>query len=262
AGRPPGWLGIPLIVSSHTWENGKNEQSHQDPTIAEALLGEMSDMARVFFPADANSAVEALRSIYSDRGVIGCVVAPKRAVANLLSPTQAQEASHRGAVTVSAPANASIQFVTIGAYQLTEAIRAQARLASKDIAAQITAIVEPGRLREPRDAYEAQFVLSDRELRPLFPAELPRVLISHTRPEPMTGILRRIDNGPLYLRALGYRNRGGTLDVNGMLFANGCTWAHLVQAAAAMLHHKRETFLTSEECAALDGCGTPDILFR
>jgi len=261
AGRPPGWLGIPLIVSSHTWENGKNEQSHQDPTIGEALLGEMSDMARVLFPADANSAVEALRSIYADHGVIGCLVTPKRALANILSPAQAQTASHRGAITISAPAKASIQLVTIGAYQLTEAMRAQTRLASKGLAAQITAIVEPGRLREPRDAYEAEFVLSDRELQALFPAELPRVLVSHTRPEAMTGILRRIDNGPLHFRALGYRNRGGTLDVNGMLFANGCTWAHLIQAAAAMLHLKRETFLTSDECAALDGHGDPRVLF-
>lgn len=262
AGRPPGWLGIPLIVSSHTWENGKNEQSHQDPTIAEALLGEMSDMARVIFPADANSAVESLRQIYSDHGIIGCIVAPKRIVANVLSPIQAQEASHRGAVTVSAPANASIQFVTIGAYQLTEAMRAQARLAAKGVAAQITVIVEPGRLREARDPYEAQFVLSDRELLVLFPAKLPRVLVCHTRPEPMIGALRRIDNGPLQFRALGYRNRGGTLDVNGMLFSNGCTWAHLIQAAATMLHHKRETYLTPDECAALDGRGDPRILFR
>ena len=50
AGRPPQWIGVPLIVTSHTWENGKNQQSHQDPTIGEALLGEMSDVARVMLP--------------------------------------------------------------------------------------------------------------------------------------------------------------------------------------------------------------------
>ena len=77
-GRPPGWIGVPLIVTSHTWENGKNEQSHQDPTIAEALLGEMSDVSRVLFPVDANTAVEALRRIYATHGEIGCLVVPKR----------------------------------------------------------------------------------------------------------------------------------------------------------------------------------------
>src|SRR3546814_3874992 len=49
-GQEPGWISVPLIVTSHTWENSKNEQSHQDPTIGEALLGEMSDTARVLFP--------------------------------------------------------------------------------------------------------------------------------------------------------------------------------------------------------------------
>ena len=39
-GVEPGWIGVPLIVTSHTWENGKNEQSHQDPTLAEALFQE------------------------------------------------------------------------------------------------------------------------------------------------------------------------------------------------------------------------------
>lgn len=259
--RPPQWLGVPLIVSSHTWENGKNEQSHQDPTLAEALLGEMSDTARVLFPVDANSAVESLRSIYGAHGIVGCLVTPKRAVPDALSPAQAQEALQRGAVTVSAPADASIQLVTVGAYQLSEARRAKARLASKGIAVKVTAIIEPGRLRQPRDRIEAQFVLPDRELEALFPAALPRILVSHTRPEPMTGVLRRIDGGPSRLRALGYRNRGGTLDVNGMLFANGCTWAHLIQVAADLLGRKREDFLAQEECVALDGRGEPSILF-
>src|SRR3990172_5139939 len=45
AGRPPRWLSIPLILTSHTWENGKNEQSHQDPSMAEAMLGELSHVS-------------------------------------------------------------------------------------------------------------------------------------------------------------------------------------------------------------------------
>src|SRR5690606_36947329 len=52
AGHPAGWLSVPVLLSSHCWENGKNEQSHQDPTLAEALLGEMSDVAPVLFPVD------------------------------------------------------------------------------------------------------------------------------------------------------------------------------------------------------------------
>lgn len=72
AGAPAQWLGVPLIATSHTWENGKNQQSHQDPTIGEALLGEMSDVSRVMFPPDAATAVECVRQVYAERGVIAC----------------------------------------------------------------------------------------------------------------------------------------------------------------------------------------------
>ncbi|MGA1343273.1 MAG: xylulose 5-phosphate 3-epimerase, partial [Hyphomonas sp.] len=58
AGRLSRWIGVPLVVTSHTWENGKNQQSHQDPTIGEALLGEMSDVSRVIFAVDAATGVE------------------------------------------------------------------------------------------------------------------------------------------------------------------------------------------------------------
>jgi phosphoketolase len=261
-GRAPHWLGIPLIVSSHAWENGKNEQSHQDPTMGEALLGEMSDVARVLFPVDGNSAVEALRGIYSAHGMIGCLVVPKRSVPNRLTASQAQEGLLRGAVTLVDHAHAAIQFVSVGAYQLEQALRARARLEDKGIAAQVTAIIEPGRLRAPRDALEEQFVLTDQEVEVLFPSHLPRVLVSHTRPEPMTGILRRIDGGRSVLRAHGYCNQGGTLDVNGMLFANGCTWAHLVRSSAALLGQSCKVLLSESEIAAIEGRGEPHILFK
>ena len=83
---------MPLIVTSHTWENAKNEQSHQDPTIGEALLGEMSDAARVLFPVDANSAVAALKDVYGRRGQIACVVAPKRAMTHRFTGAEAEDA--------------------------------------------------------------------------------------------------------------------------------------------------------------------------
>ena len=34
---PPGWLSVVTSVAS-TWEERQNEQSHRDPTLAEALL--------------------------------------------------------------------------------------------------------------------------------------------------------------------------------------------------------------------------------
>jgi len=260
AGAPPRWIGVPLIATSHTWENGKNQQSHQDPAIGEALLGEMSDVSRVMFPIDAATAVAALRAIYADRGVVGCIIAPKRATPCLLTPSQAQAAVDRGAVVLEADEQADLQLVAIGAYQLIEARRAAERLRESGRRVSVACVLEPGRLRVARDEYEARFVLSDGEVQALFPRDLPRVLITHTRPEPLLGVLRRLDGGPERLSAHGYISRGGTLDVAGMLFANRCTWAHLVLSAARLLDLPLEEVLRPEEQAAVLGRGDPAAL--
>lgn len=260
-GVAPGWIAIPLIATSHTWENAKNEQSHQDPTLAEALLGEMSDTARVFFPIDANSAVAALRELYGQRGQIGCLVTPKRVLPNRLDGAQAQVLFENGAILLAGdPAKAEVQFVAVGAYQVDEALKAYARLLARGRRSCVTAILEPGRFRAPRDEIEAAFVVDDEQLRALFPPELPRVILSHTRPEPMLGLLRRADGGPKKTTGLGYISRGGTLDVSGMLFANRCTWAHAVGSAADLLETDKSTVLAVEEIAAIEGHHHPRVL--
>lgn len=260
-GRPPQWIGIPLIATSHTWENGKNQQSHQDPTIGEALLGEMSDVSRVLFPVDAATAVECLRRVYSDRGVIACVVAPKRPLPTLFGVPAASAALDDGVADVEPEDDPQLQLVAIGAYQLAQAQRAAARFRERGWRVRTTCVIEPGRLRSPRDEYEARVTLSDVRLQVLFPVGVPRVLVSHTRPDTMTGVMRRIDEGPAKLRAHGYLSRGGTLDAMGMLFANRCTWAHLVGSAASLMREPASKFLSSSEEAAVLGRGAPLALW-
>jgi phosphoketolase len=262
-GRPAGWLPVPLVVTSHTWENAKNEQSHQDPTIGEALLGEMSDTSRVLFPVDGNTAVAALRDVYAGRGQLACLIVSKRDVKNRFDAASALRLVRDGAAhLIGDPAAAEVQLVALGAYQLDEAIKAQQHLADLGRRACVTVVLEPGRLRIPRDAMEAEFVDDDATVSALFPPGQPRVILSHTRPEPMLGILRRIDSGPARTRALGYISRGGTLDVPGMLFANRCTWAHAVDAAAAAAGWNRDALLDRAQRAAIDGVGSPGDLLR
>lgn len=259
-GKTPGWIGVPLIATSHAWENGKNEQSHQDPTIGEALLGEMSDVSRVMFPVDANTAVEALRQIYSGHGQIGCIVTPKRAVASHFDGAGARRAFAVGAAHVAGdPGACDLQLVAIGAYQLGEALRARARLIPTGTTVCVTCVVEPGRFRYPRDEIENRFANDDAACAVLFPPGVPRILVTHTRPEVMLGILRRLDGGPGRTAALGFTNRGGTFDVEGMLFANGCTWAHIVWTAARIRPGLEKVFTGAEE-RAIQGHGDPSEL--
>jgi phosphoketolase len=254
---------VPLIVTSHTWENSKNEQSHQDPTIGEALLGEMSDTARVLFPVDANSAVAALRSVYQGRGQVACLIVSKRDMPHRLDEKAALQAVQAGAVHIEgATANADVQLVAIGAYQLEEALKAARRLTDTGLRPLVTMLIEPGRFRVPRDPIEHAFAADDAALAEFFPPNAPRVIATHTRPEPMLGLLRRLDGGPSKTIAHGYISRGGTLDVAGMLFANRSTWAHLVESAARLMNRPRDQFLSAAECAAIDGCGNPHDLIN
>src|SRR5690606_3426926 len=94
-----------------------------------------------------------------------------------------------------------------------------------------------------------------------FPRGMPRLLVSHTRPEPMLGLLRRLDDNHSRLQGLGYINHGGTLDTNGMLFANRCSWAHIVAAAARACGAEPADFLDPDELAAVNAQGDPAVLW-
>jgi phosphoketolase len=258
AGMPAGWLSVVTVLTSHTWENGKNEQSHQDPTLAEALLGEMSDTSRVLFPVDANSAAATLRAAYASHGQFWTLVVPKRPMDNRLNADQAQRLVEEGACVVKACESPEVLLVAIGAYQLRQALLAADRLDAAGHRTAVTCVAEPGRFRLPRDERERAFVASDEAMQRLFPpAAATRVVVTHMRPEPTLGILRRIDTGPQRTRSLGYVARGGTLDVAGMLFANRCTWAHVAAEAADALGVDLATVLGADELAAVRGLGDP-----
>lgn len=263
AGRPPGWLSVPIVLTSHTWENSKNEISHQDPTLAEALLGEMADTCAVVFPPDANAAVAALTAAYRSQGRIVALVVPKRPVAHAVMPEQAQRLADQGMVVLSGePHAARLIIVATGAYQLAAAAKAHRRLQRRGIASALVYVGEPGRLRAPRDTREGDYVLDDAALEAIFPADTPRVFVTHTRPEPYLGALRRVDTGPRTTRALGFINRGGTLDVDGLMFANRCTWAHILEAAGEVMSIPMEDLLDEDELAAVSGRGDPACLWR
>lgn len=260
AGQPPQWLSVPFLLTSHTWENGKNEQSHQDPTLCEALLGEMSDTSIVRFPVDANSATACLSDAYQRRGELHALVVPKGELPVFLNGAQAQQLVQDGALRLKGKAGSPLQLIAVGAYQLVEAHKAWQRLQERGIDAELLVLLEPGRFREPRDPEEALALapLSVREA--LFGnTACARLLLTHTRPEPLLGVLQPLDNNPAWrLRALGYRNRGGTLNVAGMLYANRCSWVHALAACADALKLPRSALLGAEELAVLEGEG--DVL--
>lgn len=260
AGREINWLTVPVIASSHTWENGKNEISHQDPTLSEAWLGEMSDTSPVLFPFDANTMVATMAELYQQRGRVAVVVSPKGAVPGVVDISTAQQAVSDGAALLSHDADAKIQLIAMGAYQLESVQRAAEHLRGAGIACSVVGMLEPGRFRYPRDDMEAEYVWSADRIQNIIPAVQKRIFVCHTRAEVITGVLRPLDTGPEHTQFLGYRNRGGTLDVFGMLMANRQTWAHIVCQAAVLLGISAERLLDDEQWHAVSGVGAADVL--
>jgi phosphoketolase len=145
----------------------------------------------------------------------------------------------------------------VGAYQLGVVLRASARLAERDVPHAVVAMLEPGRFRRPRSAREAAHVAPPSLVDQLYPHEaLARIFVTHTRPEPMLGVLTPLATGRSTI-GLGFTNAGGTLDLDSLLFVNGCSWAHCLDAVARVLELPRERVLEREEIAALEHRRSP-----
>jgi len=144
-------------------------------------------------------------------------------------------AARDGVMVLSHDAESQLQLLALGSYQVNVAVQAAETLRREGVACSVVAIIEPGRFRIPRDNREADYIHDDAALAALIPAVTRRLFICHSRAEIMTGVLRRLDTGAASSRFLGYRNRGGTLDVAGMQFANGQSVEHLLAEARTLL---------------------------
>ncbi|MFO7592388.1 MAG: xylulose 5-phosphate 3-epimerase [Acidimicrobiia bacterium] len=262
AGRPPGWLSIPLVLASHTWENAKNEQSHQDPAMAESMLGESSDVSRVLFVPDANSAAGALRNVFRTRGELWTLVVPKSPVPDLFTGVEAEQLLSNGAMRIDWAghdiARQQLILTAVGAYQLEQVLRASRRLAARDVAHSVVYLLEPGRYRAARNAGEDAHNAPEPRRDDLYPPEITsRIFVTHTRPEPLLGTVQPLNTGGSSV-GLGYTNQGGTLTVEGLLYVNRSSWAHIVAAATRLLDQSPTKLLDPAELEALDGRRSPE----
>lgn len=262
AGRPPRWLSMPLILTSHTWENGKNEQSHQDPSMAEAMLGEPSHVSHVLFPPDFNSAAAVMERLYQTHGQIWTLVVPKAdVIPDVFTPEEARKLVKDGGLQVEWAGyqreQARLTLVAVGAYQLMDVLQASRRLAERPIAHAVVYLLEPGRFRVPRSIAEQAHQASPDVIARLFPTKVaPRLFVTHTRPETILGLLGPLHTGSATI-GLGYTNHGGTLSTQGMAFVNRCSWAHCLRETARLLHLSDTELLSEDERRALDGKRSP-----
>jgi phosphoketolase len=263
-GQPPRWLSVPLVLTSHTWENAKNEQSHQDPAMAEAMLGEASDVSRVMFVPDYNSAVAVVSGVYQTQGQVWTLVIPKYdSVPELFSSSEATQLLQDGAVRLAWAGfegnGEQVILTAIGAYQLEQVIRASVRLKDRGVPHSVVCMLEPARFRFPRSEGESAHAASADVTAALYPNHVPaRIFVTHTRPEPLLGVLQPLNTGAGRTVGLGFTGGGGTLTTPGMLFVNRCTWSHILLEVAGLLSLPADRLLDSHEQSALNGRLSPE----
>jgi phosphoketolase len=148
--------------------------------------------------------------------------------------------------------NQQVVLTAVGAYQLEEVLKASARLAQRDLPHSVVYMLEPARLREPYSEGEQDHTVSPELRAQIYPDSVPaRIFVTHTRPGPLLGVLQTLNTGRDQTSALGYISQGGTLDVNGLLFINRCTWAYILRETARILRMPAESLLTADELEGL-----------
>lgn len=232
-GRDPKWLSVPMVMTSNTWENSKNELSHQDPSFAESMMGEASDISRVVFPADYNMALAVIKNVYKTHAQIWTVVAPKQDTACLFSRAEAEEILQNGGACIDWAGHnrtkAKTAIVAVGAYQLCEAVKASAILKGQGVDHMVSYVAEPGRFRNSRNPNEKAHLAEKSVQKSVVPARIDNVvLMTHTRPEVLQGMMSELLQGKK-VKALGFINEGGTLSVDGMLQVNKCSAKDVVK---------------------------------
>lgn len=264
AGRPQRWLSIPLVLTSHTWENAKNERSHQDPAMAESMLAEPSHVSRVLFVPDSNTAATVLRGVFQTHGQLWTLVVPKGGeIPDLFRPSECTQLLADGAIRLPWAghdvARQEVVLTAAGAYQLEQVLVASGRLADRGVAHSVIYLLEPGRFRAPRSDGEAAHLASQQVRDDLYPADVPaRVVVSHVRPEALLGALQPLHTGWRHTTGLGFTNHGGTLNVAGILFLNGCSWAHVLAQTARVTDRPPDSLLEPDELDALSRRRSPE----
>jgi hypothetical protein len=231
--------------------------------MTEAMLGEPSDISRVLFPADYNTAATTIRETYNTRGQIWTLVVPKDSVADLFTPDEAASLMRDGAASLTwagyRPKAAKVILTAVGAYQLGQIAEASARLTNREIESSGCLYARARPFPPPAQSWRAGACSFGRCAPGSFSwrYSLSCFFLTHTRPEPLIGALHPLNTGS-HTVGLGYVNSGGTLDLEGMLFVNRSTWAHCIYEAGRLLDLPFSHCLTREEVDALEGRVSPD----
>src|SRR4030067_856868 len=165
------------------------------------MLGDPSDVSRVLFVPDYNTASIVMHGLYQTHGQIWTLVVPKIDILpDLFTIDEATRLLEQGAMRLDwacyKPEQQQVVLTAIGAYQLEQVVKASERLREKQVPHSVVYMLEPGRFRRPRSNGESAHTAPSRLREDLYPDSVQtRVFVTHTRPEVVIGTLQPLNTG-------------------------------------------------------------------
>ncbi len=114
------------ILTSPGWAQEHNGFSHQNPGFIDTILQKHGDFVHVYFPADRNSTLVALKKSLSSKEEINAIVSGKADFPEWLTLAEAKEALERGVMVwdFASDVNPDIVLASVGDYLTKECLAA------------------------------------------------------------------------------------------------------------------------------------------
>ncbi|KAM0748828.1 D-xylulose 5-phosphate/D-fructose 6-phosphate phosphoketolase [Meredithblackwellia eburnea MCA 4105] len=218
-------------IETSTWTRQEhNGFSHQNPGFVGTVLNLPTHLARVYFPADANTATSVIAHCLQSRNYVNLIVGTKAPTPNFLTIEEAEKHCVAGAsvwesYSTDKGVEPDVVLVGIG-FELTHEVVAAAAQLKKDFGTDLRVrVVNIVDLLILAPVGEHPHALTEAGFNSLFPPGTPVIINYHGYPSQLTGLLfnRPHTVGRARFHISGYSEQGSTTTPWLMLHVNKCS---------------------------------------
>ncbi|KAE8205903.1 hypothetical protein CF335_g2148 [Tilletia laevis] len=253
---------ITYVETSTLYRQEHNGASHQNPGLMNSLMNLPHQVARIYLPPDANTAVSVMDHCLRSRGYINLIVGSKHPSPTWLSPEEAHKHCVAGAsvfrsYSTDGGRDPDVVLVGIGV-ELTAEVIAARNILARDVPSLRVRVVNVTDLLILSDRGEHPHALSDEGMASLFTVDKPVVFNFHGYPSVIKGLLGdrlshicvpggRSSGGGAggasarKMKVLGFMEQGTTTTPWSMLRMNGTDRYSVAEAALRLVAGQSHT---------------------
>lgn len=210
------------IETSTLWRQEHNGFSHQNPALIGAFIALPRHVARIYFPAEANSSVSVIAHCLRSKNYVNLIVGSKHETQTWLTPNEAERGCVAGAsvwtkYSTDEGLNPDVVLVGIGVEVTHEVLAASVLLRNAGVRVRVVNVVDLMILGEEGQHPHA---LSHASFDSLFTTDRPIVFNFHGYPKDLASLLFHRDLGRKRCSIHGYIEEGTTTTPWSMLRLN------------------------------------------